>query len=124
MKQVTTAKLKAKAKFLNRKPSKYKNQFAKVGNTIYDSKFEARVAEQLQLRKLAGEIKEIEKQFCLRLDVNGQHICKYYVDFRIVLADGSEQFVEAKGFETDVWRVKWKLAMAIYGKEKFVLIKK
>jgi hypothetical protein len=103
--------------------SKYGNKFEKRGGTIYDSKMEARYSEQLELRRLAGEIKEIHPQHCLRLDIDGNHICKYYVDFRVVLADGSEQFHEVKGFETDVWRIKWKMALAIYGKEKFVLIK-
>lgn len=104
------------------KRSKFGNKFEKTGGTIYDSKKEARYSEQLQLRKLAGEIKEWSGQHCLRLDVNGEHICKYYVDFRIVLANGKEEFHEVKGFATDTWRIKWKLAMAIYGKEKFILI--
>lgn len=108
---------------LNRKASKYKNQLAETGGRIYDSKKEAKYAEQLEWRKKAGEIKEIIPQFCLRLDVNGEHICKYYIDFKIVFPDGREEFLEIKGFETDVWRIKWKMALAIYGKEKFVLIK-
>jgi len=104
------------------KRSKFGNKFEKTGGTIYDSKKEARYSEQLALRKLAGEITQIDNQYCLRLDLNGQHICKYYVDFRIILANGKEEFHEVKGFATDVWRIKWKMAMAIYGKEKFVLI--
>lgn len=103
--------------------SKYKNKFQKYGSKIYDSKKEARYAEQLHLRKLAGEILEIHPQYCLRLDIDGKHICKYYVDFMVILKDGSEQYHEVKGFETDVWRIKWKMALAIYGEEKFVLIK-
>lgn len=105
------------------KRSKYGNKFEKTGGRIYDSKMEARYSEQLQLRKLAGEISEIHPQHCLRLDVNGEHICKYYIDFMVVLNDGTIEYHEVKGFETDVWRIKWKLAKSIYGKEKFVLIK-
>lgn len=105
------------------KKSKFGNKFEKAGGKIYDSKKEARYSEQLELRRLAGEIKEIHPQYCLRLDVNGEHICKYYVDFKIILKNGKEQFIEIKGYATDTWRIKWKLAMAIYGKEKFVLIK-
>jgi hypothetical protein len=40
-----------------------------------------------------------------------------------VLKDGSIEYHEVKGFETDVWKLKWKMALAIYGAEKFVLIK-
>lgn len=103
--------------------SKYKNQFHKAGGRIYDSKKEARYSEQLELRKMAGEISEIHPQYCLRLDLNGKHICKYYVDFMVVLSNGNIEYHEVKGFETDVWRIKWKMALAIYGEEKFVLIK-
>lgn len=105
------------------KKSKFGNKFEKAGGKIYDSKKEARYAEQLEIRKLAGEIQDFTTQHCLRLDVNGEHICKYYVDFRVILKNGKEQFHEVKGYATDVWRIKWKLAMALYGKEKFVLIK-
>ena len=108
---------------LKRKPSKYKNKVAETGGKIYDSKMEARYAEQLEWRKKAGEIKEIIPQFCLRLDVDGHHICKYYVDFKVVYPDGRVEFHEVKGFSTDVFRLKWKLACAIYGEENFVLIK-
>jgi hypothetical protein len=105
------------------KQSKYKNKFEQRGSRIYDSKKEARYSEQLELRKLAGEIKEIHPQYCLRLDVNGEHICKYYMDFMIILADDSKEYHEVKGFETDVWRLKWKLAQATIKDGKFVLIK-
>lgn len=108
---------------LNRKPSKYKNKSAESGGKIYDSKMEARYAEKLEWRKKAGEIKEIIPQFCLRLDLNGKHICKYYVDFKVVYPDGKEEFHEVKGFETDVWKLKWKMALAIYGEDRFILIK-
>lgn len=105
------------------KKSKFGNKFEKAGGKIYDSKKEARYSEQLELRKMAGEIKEIHPQYCLRLDINGIHVCKYYVDFRIILSNGKEQFHEVKGYSTPEWRIKYKMAMAIYGKEKFVLIK-
>ncbi len=103
--------------------SKYKNKFQKSGSRIYDSKKEARYSEQLELRRLAGEIKEIHPQYCLRLDIGDNHICKYYVDFMVILKNGNTEYHEVKGFETDVWRIKWRMAMAIFGKEKFVLIK-
>lgn len=105
------------------KKSKYGNKFEKAGGRLYDSKKEARYSEQLELRKLAGEIAEIHPQYCLMLDVNGKHVCKYYVDFMVILKDGTIEYHEVKGFETDVWRIKWKLAKAIYGEERFVLIK-
>lgn len=115
--------MKRQFNILKRKISKYKNVQTDYGGRIYDSKKEANYASQLEWRKKAKEIKEIHPQYCLNLAVNGTHICKYYVDFMVVLSDGSIEYHEVKGMETDVWRIKWKMACAIYGKEKFILIK-
>ena len=46
---------------------------------------------------------------------NGYHIANYYIDFVIQENDGTETWKEVKGFETDVWRMKWKLTEALYG---------
>lgn len=90
----------------------------------YDSTMEAKYAEQLDWRIQAGEILEVKRQHKLALDVNGQHIANYYVDFRVTFPDGREEFHEVKGFPTPEWNLKWKMAQAIYGKEKFILITK
>jgi hypothetical protein len=88
------------------------------------SKGEAGYARDLELRKRAGEIKEIIPQFKLSLDVNGYHICNYYVDFKLVMADDTEEIHEWKGFATQLWLFKWKLTEALYGyKYKMVLIR-
>jgi len=88
------------------------------------SKGEAGYAQELELRKKAGEITEIVPQFRLRLDVNGYHICDYLVDFKVTMKDGSEELHEYKGFVTMLWQYKWRLTEALYGKQyKLVLIK-
>ena len=115
--------MKGKFNILKRSKSKYKNQLQKFGDRIYDSKKEAKYAQELELRKVAGEIADIIPQYCLRLDVAGIHICKYYIDFKLVLPNGDIEYHEVKGFETDVWRIKYKLAKALYGADKFILIK-
>lgn len=90
----------------------------------YDSQMEAKYAEQLDWRIQAGEIQEVKRQHKLTLDVNGHHIANYYVDFRVTFPDGREEFHEVKGFPTSEFLIKFKLAKAIYGAEKFVLITK
>lgn len=105
------------------KRSKFGNKFEKAGGFIYDSKKEARYSETLEKRRLAGEIKEWTRQHCLKLSINGIHIANYYIDFRVILKSGKEEFHEVKGFSQELWKLKYKMAMAIYGKEKFVLIK-
>ncbi len=81
----------------------------------YHSKKEAGYAAQLELRLRAGDIKEIKRQVSIPLDVNGRHICNYIIDFVVTLADGTLEYIEVKGFETDVWRIKWKLFEALFG---------
>ena len=104
--------------------SKYGNKTKVYNGLQYDSKAEARYAQELQLRQKAGEIKEITPQFRLSLDVNGFHICNYIADFMVVLRDGSMEIHEVKGFYTDIFRMKWKLTEALYGdKYKLILIK-
>jgi len=103
--------------------NKYGNKGKFYNGRMYDSTFEANYAETLDWRKKAGEIQEIVPQFKLELRVDDDHIANYYVDFKVVLSDGTVEFHEVKGFETAEWKIKWRLAQSIYGKEKFVLIK-
>ncbi|MCA9329216.1 DUF1064 domain-containing protein [Candidatus Saccharibacteria bacterium] len=80
----------------------------------YDSKFEAKCAYELDLRQRAGEIQSWERQFKISIDINGTHICNYYCDFRLLLNDNSYELLEAKGIETDVYRIKRKLLEAVW----------
>lgn len=104
--------------------SKYGAKKQEFQGRSYMSKKEAGYAQELELRRKAGEIIEINPQFKLSLDVNGYHIANYYVDFMVILSDGSKELHEVKGFETDVWRMKWKLTEALYQNEyKLIVIK-
>lgn len=89
----------------------------------YDSKLEASYAQELDWLIKANEIERWERQFKLSLDVNGIHICNYYVDFKVYYIDGRIEYHEVKGYETDVWKMKWKLSHALYPDNNFVLIK-
>ena len=102
--------------FKNR--SKYtKNKYGAVKQTFngrsYHSKGEAAYAQQLELRKLAGEVVHIKPQHKLPLYVNGDLITSYYIDFKVELADGSFELIEYKGFPTPLWLVKWRLTKAL-----------
>ena len=110
--------------YVQRYKNKYGAKKKEFNGRLYMSKGEAGYASILELRKKAGEIKEIIPQFRVSLDVNGYHICNYIVDFKLVMADDSEELHEYKGFETDIWRMKWKLTEALYGDQyKLVVIK-
>lgn len=86
-----------------------------------DSKFEAGLAQSLELRKKAKDIKDYQEQVVISLDVNGYHICNYKIDFVIQHNDGTTEYLEAKGFSTDVWKMKWKLFEALYDKPGNIL---
>lgn len=99
---------------------KYKNVKQEHNGIVYHSKKEAGYAAELDLRKKAGDILEWERQVKISLDVNGFHICNYYIDFKVLHNDGTIEYVEVKGFETDEWRLKWKLFEALYSRGTMV----
>lgn len=96
-----------------RSKSKYNNKTKQYNGRTYDSIREANHAEELDWRKKAGEIKEIIPQFKIDLRVNGRHIANYYVDFKVIMEDGSIQFHEVKGLVLPLWQMKWALLEAI-----------
>lgn len=93
----------------------------------YHSRAEALYAAYLDTLLENDEIKSWTPQKRIELfGENGTHICNYYIDF-VVEHDGDvTEFVEIKGFETNIWRIKWKLFNDKYGKNckyKITLIK-
>lgn len=81
--------------------------------TVRDSKYEASVADELLTRKRAGDIKDYESQFKVesriyREDGTYAYTDKHKVDFRIHHNDGSFELYEAKGRETEGYRLKRK----------------
>lgn len=101
----------------NQKYSYYKT--AKQGKN--DSKFEAGKAQELELLKKAGEIVDYREQVKIPLEVNGYHICNYFIDFVIDHKDGTTEYLETKGFATDVWKLKWKVFEALYDQPENIL---
>lgn len=74
-----------------------------------DSKYEASVADELLLRKQAGDILDYDSQFKVEMwayDENGKKAMKktHKVDFRIHHKDGSFELLEAKGAVTSDYR--------------------
>lgn len=80
----------------------------------YDSKFEADVAANLEIRKMGKDILDYEKQYKIEAwaylpDGRKAFKVQHKVDFRIHHKDGSYELYEAKGVETDdyKWRRKF-----------------
>lgn len=80
----------------------------------FDSKFEAGKAEELELLKKAKQIKDYQTQIVIPLIVNGFTVCTYKIDFVIEHNDGGLEYLETKGYATDVWKLKWKLFEALF----------
>ena len=88
---------------------KYGNKRTEYNGVHYDSKFEAGIAQDLDMRKEAGEIKDWERQFKLEMwacDSSGKPRLKktHRVDFRVHENDGTYTLLEAKGMETQDYR--------------------
>lgn len=83
----------------------------------YDSGFEAGYAAELDIRQKIKEIVRWERQVKIPLEVNGYHVTNYYIDFIVYYPDGTKEFVEAKGYAHEVWRLKWKIFEALYSEK-------
>lgn len=85
-----------------RSRNKYGNVATVVDGIRFDSKKEANYYKQLKVRQAAGEV-----WFWLRqVPVHLPGGTKYVVDFLVFLKDGSAQFVDVKGRQTAVFRLK------------------
>ena len=85
----------------------------------YDSKLEARVAQELDLRLKANEFVEVVPQFRVKLycylpDGSQLYLWDYICDFRCEKPDGSYLLVEAKGMRTGRFRDNLKLLDGIW----------
>lgn len=98
---------------------RYSNSVKQTYNgRSYRSKAEAKYAFELDLRLKNKEFKSWEYEKSIELcGENGGKVCTYKIDFVIYHHDGVTEFVEVKGFETSLWRLKWKLFRDKYGKD-------
>jgi hypothetical protein len=102
---------------------KYGNTKVHFDGQLFDSKGEANYYGELLLEKKAGLIKEIARQVRIPLVVNGTRVCFIVIDFRITYANGKVKYVEYKGYETDVYKLKRKLFQALYPEAEYEVVK-
>ena len=106
--------------------SKYRNIKNMYNGVLYDSMKESAFARDLDLRVRANDIKSWvgdKKKLKFQIAVNGKRICTYTPDFMIVSNDNSIEYLDIKGVETTVFKLKWKLIQALYPELKFRIIK-
>lgn len=96
-----------------KKPHKYGAKKATAPDgSVFPSRLECRTYMALQLLEKAGEIKILKKQDNIYLTAAK---VLYIPDFLVMdLRKNEKVWVEAKGFETDTWRIKRRL-WKVYG---------
>jgi len=96
---------------------KYKSRKVWYNGAQYHSVREAQYAHSLDLRVRAKEITSWKRQVKIPLKVGDVLITNYIIDFVVTYNSGRKEYLEVKGFETDVWKIKWKLFKVLYGSE-------
>lgn len=84
---------------------KFKSRKTKIDGEYFPSGLEAAVFSTLKLLQKSGEITDIQRQPRVPL-VSG---IRWFVDYKCTKADGSIYYVEAKGLETEAYKLKRKL---------------
>lgn len=102
-----------KAPKLTEARNKYGARKTVYGGRTYHSAAEAKQAAELDILLKAKKIKYWQPQASRPIYVNGEYICTLLVDFYVALEDG-EYWLETKGRETPVSKLKRKLLMACY----------
>jgi hypothetical protein len=98
-----------------RRANKFKAIKTLVDNIWFDSKLEASWYEWFKFMEKIGQIKEFEIQKEVTLKVNNQLICMHYPDyFYFDNTSKKYTFADAKGVETDVFKLKYKLTKALF----------
>lgn len=96
--------------------NKYRNVRTVVDGKTFASRREANRYTELRLLERAGAVSNLETQVRYPLNVNGILISHYVADFKYFDRGKKAWVVEdAKGFATDVYKIKKKLVRALYG---------
>lgn len=104
--------------------NKYGARKTAVGGVVFDSKREAIRWRELQLMERAGVISGLKRQVPFELIPNvktrtGKTVrgVKYVADFVYRDQHGRQVIEDAKGMKTDVYKLKAKLMLWLYGIE-------
>ena len=114
---------------MKRTPFRRKNKFGNTPVVIDGIKFQSTLEgvhyNMLKMQLLAGEISDLDLQHEMPLKVANKLICTYIADY-YYYDKACQKWVisDAKGIETDVFKIKWKLAKALYPEFIFELRKK
>lgn len=101
------------------KASKYKNVRTSVDGINFSSKLEASYYRHLLNLKANGTVNYFLRQVPIHLPAN----IRYVVDFLVVYSDNHIDYVDTKGVETDIFKLKKKQVESLYP-IKITIVKK
>jgi hypothetical protein len=90
---------------------------------LFDSAAERDYAAKLVLECRTGRILSFERQVRVMLFVNNVKISTIVPDFLVIHKNGEREYVEVKGHETALWKLKYKLFKAIYPGARYKVVK-
>lgn len=102
---------------------KYRAKPKIVNGVWFASTLEADRFQELQLLERAGQISALKRQAKIPLVVEGKKIGTYIAD-AIYIEDGKIIVEDAKGVETQIFKLKWSLAKALYPSYDFRIVKR
>lgn len=97
---------------------KYHAVSTKRDGKNFDSKMESRYYEMLKLRQKTGEVLFFLRQ--VPFDIPGG---KYVADFLVFLADGTAEFIDVKGIDTQMSKLKRRAVEELYPVEIKIVTK-
>ena len=97
-----------------RSSNKYGAQKTSYNGIVFHSKKEAQFAQELDLRKKAGDIKDWKRQIPFKLIVCDKLVTTYRIDFGILTNKYEWEYIEIKGMATPYWKLKYKLFQILY----------
>ncbi len=104
--------------------NKYKSTKVQTDGILFDSELERDTYLELKRLHEEGIIKGIVHQRPYPMRSHSGIVVGYYVaDFRCLLANSAIVAVEAKGFETELWRRNKRHFLADYPKVKLLILK-
>lgn len=108
-------KLEEYRQLMTKGKNKYNAQKTEYNGVIYDSKAEARRAQELDILLASGYISDLKRQEKLDFFVNNKKMFTYIPDFTYF--DNTKQihvYEDVKGVQTPVFRIKKKCIEAYY----------
>lgn len=92
--------------------AKYRHRAEVIDGIRFDSQLEARLYQQIKLRKAAGEFRP--PYFLRQVSFHLPGGVRYQADFVTFLAGGGSEVIDAKGFSTPAGKNKIKQVEALY----------